>query len=462
MKILGFHVSRRKALSPVRATGGWWGIVRESFPGAWQRNVEVETGRNLLAFSAVFACVSIISQDISKLRIKLLQRGAGDIWTEVRGDGGQASAFLPVLRKPNPYQTRIQFLMMWVVAKLLTGNAYILKERDQRNVVRALHVLDSSRVTPLVTESGDVYYELKRDDLAGQAQDRIVVPASEVIHDRGVTLWHPLVGVSPIYACGASATQGIRIQANSAKFFENMSRPSGQLTAPGTISDATAVRLKEQFEANFTGGNLGRLLVAGDGLKYEAMTIPANDAQLIEQLRWTVEDVARCFHVPLHKIASGQNPTFNNIGAFNQDYYSQTLQALIESIELLLDEGLALPAEYGTELDTDAILRLDPLSRADLAQKAIGAGYMAPNEARARENLPPVPGGESCYLQQQNYSLEALANRPAPDVAAPAPAAPAAEGPDDGEEEDDDAMREEEARAFAELFVARLNETAAA
>jgi phage portal protein BeeE len=47
---------------------------------------------------------------------------------------------------------------------------------------------------------------------------------------------------------------------------------------------------------------LGRLWVSGDGLKYEPMTIPAQEAQLIEQLKWTVEDVARCFHVPLYKI----------------------------------------------------------------------------------------------------------------------------------------------------------------
>jgi phage portal protein BeeE len=64
-----------------------------------------------------------------------------------------------------------------------------------------------------------------------------------------ITFWHPLVGVTPIYACGAAATQGSRIQANSAKFFENMSRPSGQLTAPGEISEihgrAAEARVRE-------------------------------------------------------------------------------------------------------------------------------------------------------------------------------------------------------------------------
>ncbi|MEG7700666.1 phage portal protein, partial [Listeria monocytogenes] len=88
-----------------------------------------------------------------------------------------------------------------------------------------------------------------------------------------------------------SATQGSRIQKNSANFFENMSRPSGMLTGPGVIDDATAERLKREWEKNYSGQNIGRLAVLGDGLTYAPMTIAPEAAQLIEQLKWTVEDV---------------------------------------------------------------------------------------------------------------------------------------------------------------------------
>src|SRR5690606_37079484 len=159
------------------------------------------------------------------------------------------------------YQTRIQFFVTWIVMKLLYGNAYVLKERDARGVVRALYVLDSRLVTPLVSDTGEVFYAVRTDKLSTVYEDQPAVPASEIIHDRALTLFHPLVGVSPIFACGASATQGIRIQNNSATFFENMSRPSGHLTAPGQITTPTAERLKAEFEKNFSAGNLGRLLV---------------------------------------------------------------------------------------------------------------------------------------------------------------------------------------------------------
>lgn len=414
---------------PVRSPGGLFGWVRESFAGAWQNGVTIDPVGTITSFGAVFACISRIATDIAKLEPLLLADVDG-----IPKTAPAESPFWRPLRRPNAFQNRIQFLMFWVVCKLLFGNAYALKIRnDLRGMTTQLILLDPRRVTPMVTPEGDVYYSLGGDDLA-KIPAGMVVPASEIIHDRGLTLWHPLVGVSPIYACGMSATQGNRIQANSATFFQNMSRPSGMLTAPGTIDEVTAKRLKADFETNYAGQNIGRLAVLGDGLKYEAMTIPAEQAQLIEQLNWTVEDVARCFGVPLYKINAGAVPTAGNVEALESQYYSGCLQVLIESIELCLTEGLDTPAGMHVELDLDGLLRMDSATQIDMLAKAVGGAIMKPNEARRRRRLDPVKGGDTVYLQQQNYSLEALAKRDAKDdpfgtakpaAPAPAPAAPA-------------------------------------
>lgn len=436
INVLGYslELGRREKVAPVgqplpvRASQTWLSVIREGFMGAWQRNIEIEPTQNLLAFSAVYACVSLIADDISKLRIKLSEQKPSGVWKEIKRN----SPFLPVLVKPNRFQTRIQFLSLWIVSKLLYGNTYILKERDQRGIVTALYILDPRLVTPLVADDGSVWYRLSRDFLNGIQGDP-TFPASEIIHDRAVCLFHPLMGVSPIFACATTSTQGIKIQQNSAKFFENMSRPSGQLTAPGTIQDVTAGRLKAEFEANFSGGNIGRLFVGGDGLKYEAFGIPPIEAQMIEQLSWTVQDVARCFHVPLHKIGAGQNVTFSNVATLNQDYYSQTLQVLIEAIEILLDEGLALPDPLGTELDLEGLLRMDPLGRAEVNKSNVGAGVWTPNEARLKDNLEPVSGGDTPYMQAQNVPLKQLAESP-PLISPPTPAKPPIETVPPGKE----------------------------
>src|SRR5690606_19244931 len=175
------------------------------YPGAWQQNVEVRA-ESVLSFHAVFACQTLIASDISKLRIKLVRQTDDRIWEEVDNWS------YPVLYKPNRFQTRIQFIECWVLSKMRSGNAYVLLQRgrDDRGLerVEAMYVLDPNRVTPLLTETGDVYYRRDADELAGVDQD-IAVPARDIIHARLNCLFRPLGGLSPGTANWLAATQGL-------------------------------------------------------------------------------------------------------------------------------------------------------------------------------------------------------------------------------------------------------------
>lgn len=419
MRLLGFSITReRKALAPVSGGGGWWPIVRESYPGAWQQNVEVRQNI-VLAFPAVFACQTLIAGDISKLRVRLVAQSGDGIWVETKNP-----AYSPVLRKPNPFQNRIQFYESWVLSKLQRGNAYVLKRRDGRGVVVALYVLNPDLVTPLVADDGSVFYQLNTDNLAGLPES-IVAPANEIIHDRFNCFFHPLVGLSPIFANGIAATQGHAIQSASANLFQNGARPGGILSAPGAISNETAARLKEYWDTNFSGANAGKVAVVGDGLKYEALAVKAVDAQLVEQLKWSAETVCSTYHVPPYKIGIGQMPSYNNVQALNVEYYTQALQVLIEAIELCLDEGLGMDGEtIGAEFDLDGLLRMDSAAQMDVLEKS--KGKMTVNEQRKRLNLAPVEGGDTVYLQEQDHSLQWLSRRDAQPIE---PAAPPAADP---------------------------------
>jgi HK97 family phage portal protein len=406
----------------------WGGTVREPFAGAWQRNITADSQPSILAFSAVFACVTGIAADIGKMRIKLSENNDG-IWEEITDSHGNSNeaAWLAVLRKPNHYQTRIKFIEHWIISKLLYGAAYVWKERDSNRNVRALYVLDPQRVTVLVATDGSVWYQLSADPLS-QVNEQITIPASEIIHDTMICLWHPLIGVSPIYACAMSATMGNKIQANSTNLFANLSRPGGVVMFPTAIDDDQAANFKRRWEENFGGGNMGRTAILDNGSKFEPIAIPAEAAQLIEQLRWTVEDVARAFHYPAFKLG-GPMPTYNSIDALITMYYTDCLQSLIESLELCLDEGLSLPENIGTEMDLDGLMRMDTKG---LYEAITAAGdWMKLDEQRYRANLPALSvGGNTVYKQQQDFSIEALAKRDASEdpfasaKTAPAPATP--------------------------------------
>lgn len=414
MRIFGLEVKRVRDLAPVESRGSWWPLVREPYPGAWQQNQEI-TREDQLAFYAVFACITLIASDIGKLRPRLVEQDDDGVWREVR----RQSPYAQVLRKPNRYQNYIQFKEWWAISKLSRGNTYALKQRDNRGIVTALYLLDPARVTPLVADDGAVYYELKQDTLSGQQKDSVVVPASEIIHDRFNCLYHPLVGISPLYACGVGAAQGLSIQQQSSQFFGNGARPSGILTAPGSIGQETANRLKAAWQTEFTGQNAGRVAVLGDGLKYEPMVMSATDAQLVEQLKLTADVVCSVFHVPPAKIGLAQDANAANAEIRNLNYYSDCLQSHIESWELAMDEGLGIG--YGTsvdgrvigvDLDVDGGLwRMDTQSLIATMGNGVAQAVMTTDEARARLELPKVKGGDVIWRQQQYFSLADLADR---------------------------------------------------
>lgn len=449
MRILGFNIGRRreKALNAVNPNRGGWLRIMESFTGAWQQNVEVKYD-SVLSYHADFACRTLIASDIAKLRIKLVERDDDGVWSETK-----KSAYSPVLRKPNHFQNRIQFMECWVLSKLQRGNAYILKQRDARGVVVRLYVLDPLLVTPLISDDGSVFYQLQSDNLVGLGEPSITVPAREIIHDRFNCFFHPLVGLSPIFAGGLAAMQGLAIQNDSTRFFENGARPGGVLTAPGSISDDTAKRLKEYWDQNFSGKNAGKVAVLGDNLKYEAMRAKAVDSQLIEQLKWSAEVVCSVYHVPNYKAGVGSMPTHNNIQSLNVEYYSQCLQVLIESIEICLDEGLGMGENIGTELDVDGLLRMDSITQMDVLEKA--KGVMTLDERRKKIDLKKVTGGDTIYLQQQDHSLEAIAARDAQLIAQSQASQAVPDEPTDNSDDDAAALAQAEQRAFfAEAMLA--------
>jgi HK97 family phage portal protein len=420
---------------PPATRGGWAPIIREPYTGAWQANQEL-TPESVYSNPTVFRCISVITTDISKCRLRLVRLDADGVWSESTNP-----AYTPVLRRPNRYQLIGQFIDAWMTARLLFANVYVYKERDARGVVKALYVLDSAKVVPLVAPDGAVYYELQRNDLAGLVEDpAVVIPASEIIHDRWNCLFHPLVGIPPLFACGGAAQQATKIQDSSTTLFANGARPAGVLTIPGAITDQQAQRAIDQWQAAQVQLGPGRTAVVSHGATYQAITQNATDSQLTEQLKWSANTIAGVFGVPVSMVDSSQQPPYANSEASLLQYHSQCLQAHMTAIEAALDDGLELdPSVYGTEFDIDDLVWMDTQTKTQAAREAIGSGAMAPNEARFKYfGLGPVPGGDSPFMQQQYFALEALADRPAPNPQPPPPPPPPTVPAPEPEDEDEE------------------------
>lgn len=406
--MFGFRKKRKEEKALQAAKSGWWNRIFESFTGAWQRNIEVDS-TTVLAYHAVFACISLISADIAKMPLLLKKLVSSGIWVDHSDE-----IISPLLRKPNSFQTRMQFFECWMNSKLSDGNTYVLKLRNPDGEVKQLHVLDPNKVTPYVTEDGEIFYQVRPDNVHGLEQ-QVMVPAREIIHDRFNCFFHPLCGLSPIYACGLTAMQGDAILTNSANHFRNGGKPGGVIKVPGSVDQDKAREIKQNWDEGYSGANAGKTALLADNASFEVIAMTAVDAQMVEQLKLTAEIICSTFHVPIYKVNTAATPSYNNIEALDQGYYSQCLQTHIEGIELLLDESFSLDAQTGVEFDLDTLIRMDTEGRYKTYSEGIGAGWLAPNQARKKENMLPVTGGDTPYLQQQNYALSALAKRDAAD-----------------------------------------------
>lgn len=429
---MGFFTRKQPAEEKALQSIGdesWWTRIFDWNPGAWQaHDIYEASDTSVLAHPTVFTCTTLIQGDVGKLPFQI-ERYRQRVWQEA------SHPVIDLLQRPNKHQNQIQFKKQWIGSKLIHGNTYVLKVRSARGDVIGLIVLDPSKVTTLLSDSGEVFYQLTQDKIPAIEQT-LTLPASEIIHDRDNCIYNPLIGLSPLFAAAESARIGNTIIKDSKGFFANGAKPSGMLTAPGSISDETANRLKAYFNENFSGDKAGRVAVAGDGLTYAQMRMSGVDSQLIEQLGWSDQKICSVYHVPPYMAGVGPMPTYNNIEALTVQYFTQCLQDLVCGMEECLNMGLDIPDGYRIRLGLDELFRMDQATLNKTLNESVGGGWMAPDEARRKVGLPPVPGGKYPYLQQQNYSLEALAKRDANDpFAAPEPPAIPAPKPDDDEME---------------------------
>jgi HK97 family phage portal protein len=414
MKLREIFRRRSKAAVPAYAVGpgsGWSRLFsgRDHFSGAWQRDIRISEDQ-ALSHHAVFAAMSLIASDMSKLRPRLETQSANGIWSETLG-----SPLAPVLSKPNNFQDIGQYVEHITWSKLGTGNSYSLKERDGRGVVVGLYPLDPRRVMPMVANDGSsaVFYQVNPDNMAG-IRESVTVPAREIMHDRWNCIYHPLVGVSPLFAAMYAAAGGLAMVKSSANFFSRGQQLSGVLTAPGSIDPDTAKRLEDKWQEEFTGeANTGKIAVLGSSLKFEAMQMTMVDAQIAEQMKWSAIQICSVFHLPPYKIGLDVWPRgVVNVQALNVEYLVSCLQTIVQQLERSITGALNLSGQRVT-LSEESLLRMDFASQIEALARAVTTAQMTPNEARRRLNLPPVLGGDAAYMQQQNFSLEALAKRDA-------------------------------------------------
>lgn len=397
-------------------------------PGSWQRNLGTNVDpAALVAFSAVYSCVQIIAGDLAKLPIGIFEVMPTSEEKRLRNDPYEV-----LMREPNDYQSGVDFIQTFMLSTLIHGNGYALKEYNGRNEVVRLHPWDARQVIPTIAQDGSVFYRMGANRLAGYPVG-LIAPARDVIHHRmPMSSGMPLVGVTPIFAAASSSAMGLRILENSQVFFGNMARPSGTLSSATNVTKVQADQVAEAWERNYSGEGIGKTAVLPFGLTWQAMTMNAVDAQLIEQLRWSVEDVARVFRVPTFMIGDTSKVTYRNSEQLGRTYLQGCLGYHVKALQDRLNLAFDFGNRFRVQFDLDALLTTEIDTRYSAYTAALQAGWLKINEVRAIEGYGPVSGGNEPMIQVQNVPLSVAvdnAKNPKPPPApapAPAPAPPKA------------------------------------
>lgn len=357
-----------------------------------------------MATSAVFAAIDRISSDIAKIPLRHWRVKPGGGREEVLN-----SAPLKVWRNPNPYQTGFDLMKQLVTSQLLRGNGYVFVNLNAKNQVTDMYCLSPDRVWPYAW-AGDVWYRVGMDYLADIMADQFV-PARLMFHHRMETLSNPLIGISPLFAAGNTIASAQGIQSFASTFFANMSRPSGYLTTAGKLDAQKAEAIKKRWGDSYAGpGKAGATAVLEMGLEYKQLTMTAVDSQLVEQLRWTVEDIARIFQIPAFLIGDMTRMMARNSESLMRIYYSSCLMAHFTSLITRINTFWELdPAKEYLEFDLDELFRTDFDVRIASWAKAVQGGLATPNEAREGGfGFNPVEGGDEVYMQQQMLPITLL------------------------------------------------------
>lgn len=338
------------------------------------------TTTRAMRLSAVFACLRLLSEAIATLPLDTFVR--------------QESTRLPYRPRPDylsfepPLDDRIEYLGQLMLSLLTDGNAYVATPRDAYGVPVALIVLDPSTVK-VSRRRGRRHYEVN-----GQPVDSTF----DLMHIKGMMLPGELTGLSPIGYARETIGVGLAAQDFGRGFFENGATPSSVIEVPEEKTREQAQKIAQLWKETHGADRQGGVGVLAGGAKFAKVTINPDDAQFLETRQFTVPDVARIYGVPPHLIADASNSTSWGSGLAEQNlaFGQFSLRPWIERIEsahtrLLTTHGLP---EVFTRLNLDALLRASLSDRYESYATGISHRFIKINEARAFEDLPPVPWGD--------------------------------------------------------------------
>jgi HK97 family phage portal protein len=308
---------------------------------------------------------------------------------------------------PNDEMTSFDFRQRLQVDALLGGNGYAEIVRNGAGVPVAMYPLNRYRVEPKRDPATRRIYYKYQTESGGQVN----FESRDILHIKG--MGDGLMGWSVIQFARESIGLAITAEESSGSLYGNNSKPGGVLKTPGTLKPEAMKNLRDSWERLHSGPkNTGRVAILEQGLEFNAISFSPEDAQFIESRQFQVEDIARWFRVPPHKIGHLLRSTNNNIEHQSLEYVNDTLMPWLVRWEQEIRRKLVEGDDVTVEHLVVGLLRGDAASRSTYYRERFNIGTLSQNDIRELENENPIDGGDTYYVQGNLLPSQVAATAP--------------------------------------------------
>lgn len=342
--------------------------------------------------SAVFACQRAISESIAILPRHIYDKN-GTNRIEVLNH--PSKRLLTV--EANPLMTSFSFFRTLVHHALSYGNGYAELEFDPGTgyVVKAWP-LPASQVTPEVFLDDDkelnIFYRVIYSD-----GTQTILPKERVLHIPGIG-FDGIRGYPLIHLMANVIGLSDALSEYGATFFKQGANTPGYVTVADNVTDEQLKNMRRQVDINNAGlSNAHRVNFLYESLKFTPSGVKPTDSQMLESRVFQIQEIARFYRMPLHKIQElSKAPNHNSLETFNNEFYSDTLTPWTTPIEQEINRKFfnePKDSEKYIKFNFSALLRADSATRSAYYRTMVMSGIMTTNEVRALEDLPPIDGG---------------------------------------------------------------------
>ena len=366
--------------------------------------------RTAMQTTAVYACVRILAEAVASLPLHVY---------EYQDDGGKKLVhdhplYYLLHDEPNPEMTSFVFRETLMSHLLIWGNAYAQIIRNGAGRVLGLYPLLPDKMEVQRDDKGNIYYVYSRNSDENpmfKEYGNIKLKAEDVLHIPGLG-FDGLIGYSPIAMAKNAVGMTLACEEYGASFFANGANPGGVLEHPGVLKDPSKVR--ESWNSVYRGvSNAHKIAVLEEGMKYQQIGIPPEEAQFLETRKFQINEIARLYRIPPHMVGDLDKSSFSNIEQQSLEFVKYTLDPWVIRWEQSLQRSLLLPGEKGKyfiKLNVDGLLRGDYQSRMNGYAVGRQNGWFSANDIREMENMNPISDEEGGNLYLINGAMTKLAD----------------------------------------------------